>query len=148
MGFPRQEYWSGLPCPPPGDLPNPGIEPRSPALQADSLLLRYLGSPVWWFVLQSKLTAYNTIYFPTSSLSSDTILKTLWRLPWCSENTLLRYYISFQPLLSISQYYIFSPRCREVASSIPCLTQILSANNLLVWFQISSLLFHRRNVIV
>ena len=37
MGFPRQEYWSGLPFPSPGDLPNPGIEPRSPALQADSL---------------------------------------------------------------------------------------------------------------
>ena len=37
MGFSRQEYWSGLPCPPPGDLPNPGIEPRSPALQTDSL---------------------------------------------------------------------------------------------------------------
>ena len=36
-GFSRQEYWSGLPCPPPGDLPNPGIEPESPALQADSL---------------------------------------------------------------------------------------------------------------
>ena len=29
MGFSRQEYWSGLPCPPPGDLPNPGIEPTS-----------------------------------------------------------------------------------------------------------------------
>ena len=37
MEFSRQEYWSGLPCPPPGDLPHPGIEPRSPALQADSL---------------------------------------------------------------------------------------------------------------
>ena len=37
QGFSRQEYWSGLPCPPPGDLPNPGIEPRSPALKADSL---------------------------------------------------------------------------------------------------------------
>ena len=37
MGFSRQEYWSGLPCPPPGDLPNPGIKPRSPAFQADSL---------------------------------------------------------------------------------------------------------------
>ena len=40
MGFPRQEYWSGLPWPPPGDLPDPGIEPRSPAspaLQEDSL---------------------------------------------------------------------------------------------------------------
>ena len=36
MGFSRQEYWSGLPCPSPGDLPNPGIEPRSPALQVDA----------------------------------------------------------------------------------------------------------------
>ena len=36
-GFSRQEYWSGLPCPPPGELSNPGIEPRSSALQADSL---------------------------------------------------------------------------------------------------------------
>ena len=39
MGFSRQEYWSGLTSPPPGDLPNPGIEPRSPALQVDSLPL-------------------------------------------------------------------------------------------------------------
>ena len=37
MGFSRQEYWSGLPFPPPGDLPDPGIEPGSPALQADTL---------------------------------------------------------------------------------------------------------------
>ena len=37
MGFSRQEYWSGLPFPSPGHLPNPGIDPRSPALQADSL---------------------------------------------------------------------------------------------------------------
>ena len=38
MGFSRQEYWSGLPCPYPGNLPDPGIKPRSPTLQADSLL--------------------------------------------------------------------------------------------------------------
>ena len=37
MGFSRQEYWIGLPFSSPGDLPNPGIEPGSPALQADSL---------------------------------------------------------------------------------------------------------------
>ena len=36
-GFSRQEYWSGLPFPSPGDLPDPGIEPRSPTLQADAL---------------------------------------------------------------------------------------------------------------
>ena len=48
MGFFRQEYWSGLPCPPPGDLPNPGIEPESlisPALQEGSLLLAPPGKP-------------------------------------------------------------------------------------------------------
>ena len=39
MGFPTQEYWSGWPFPSLGDLPNPGIEPVSPALQWDSLLL-------------------------------------------------------------------------------------------------------------
>ena len=41
MGFSRQEYWSGLPCPPPGDRPNPGIKPGSPALQADTREARY-----------------------------------------------------------------------------------------------------------
>jgi len=39
VGFPRQEYWSGLPFPSPGDLPHPGIEPGSLALQVDSLPL-------------------------------------------------------------------------------------------------------------
>ena len=39
MGFSRLEYWSGLPFPSPGDLPNPGFEPRSPALQAADTLL-------------------------------------------------------------------------------------------------------------
>ena len=45
MGFSRQEYWSGLPCPPPGDLPDPGIKPMSlalsPVLKTDSLLLSH-----------------------------------------------------------------------------------------------------------
>ena len=45
MGFSRQEYWSGLPFPSPGDLPDPGIEPRSPALQADALTSEPPGMP-------------------------------------------------------------------------------------------------------
>ena len=45
MGFSRQENWSGLPCPPPRDLPNPETEPRSPALQADSLPPEPPGKP-------------------------------------------------------------------------------------------------------
>ena len=45
VGFSRQEYWSALPFPSPGDLPNPGIEPRSPTLQVDSLLSEPPGKP-------------------------------------------------------------------------------------------------------
>ena len=44
MGFSRQEYWSGLPFPPPGDLPDPGIESTSPALQVDPLPLSHEGN--------------------------------------------------------------------------------------------------------
>ena len=45
MGFSRQEYWSGLPFPSPGDLPDPGIEPGSPTLQAHSLTSEHQGGP-------------------------------------------------------------------------------------------------------
>ena len=45
MERPRQEYWSGLPFPPPGNLPDPGIELKSPALQVNSLPVSHLGSP-------------------------------------------------------------------------------------------------------
>ena len=49
MEFSRQKSWSGFPCPPPGDLPDPGVEPASPvalALQADSLPLTHWGSSI------------------------------------------------------------------------------------------------------
>ena len=45
MGFSRPEYWSGLPVPSPGDLPNPEIEPGSPALEADALTSEPTGKP-------------------------------------------------------------------------------------------------------
>ena len=45
MGFSKQEYWSGLPFPSPEDLPDTGIEPRSPAVQADSLPSEPPGAP-------------------------------------------------------------------------------------------------------
>ena len=50
MGFLRQEYWSGLPCPSPGDLPDPGIKlapPAAPTLQANSLWRSHWGSPIF-----------------------------------------------------------------------------------------------------
>ena len=45
MGFSMQEYWSGVPFPSPGDFPDPGVEPRSPALQADDLPTELRGKP-------------------------------------------------------------------------------------------------------
>ena len=55
MGFSRQEYWSGLPFPSPGDLSDPRTEPGSPALQADSLLSDSPEKPFWPIVgLQKK----------------------------------------------------------------------------------------------
>ena len=66
IGFSGQEYWSGLPCPPSGDLLDPGIKPTSPALQVDSSLLSHWGSPKviksssqpevrgWWFWAQNS----------------------------------------------------------------------------------------------
>ena len=57
MGFSRQEYWTGLPFPSPGDLPDPGIKPRSPSLQADSLLPESPGKP------QLSLTCPGALFF-------------------------------------------------------------------------------------
>ena len=74
MGFPKQEYWGGLPFPSPGDLPDPGIKPRSPALQADSLPTKLWGKPqrknmeryFFWnnsYLDTSQLTLKNTCIF-------------------------------------------------------------------------------------
>ena len=54
LGFSRQEYWSGLPFPSPGHLPDPGIEPRSPALQADALTSEPPGKPNLDSILKSR----------------------------------------------------------------------------------------------
>ena len=76
VGFSRQKYWSGLPCPPPGDLPNPGIEPRSPVLQVDSSLSEPPGKP--------KNTGVGNLfllqgYFPTQESNWD-LLHCRWIL--------------------------------------------------------------------
>ena len=54
MGFSREEYWGGLPCPPPGDLPNPGIKSRSPALQADYLLSEQADFFIVWATREAQ----------------------------------------------------------------------------------------------
>ena len=76
VGFSRQEYWSSLPFPSPEDLPDSGIEPWFPALQADSLPIELLGKPfkvikigicsqVFWLqslLIATRLSAYNDVY--------------------------------------------------------------------------------------
>ena len=54
MEFSREEYWSGLPFPSPGDLPDSGIEPMSPASQADSFLLNHQESPKCWILIVKR----------------------------------------------------------------------------------------------
>ena len=54
MEFPRQEYWSGLPFPSPGDLPDPWIKPASSAWQVDSLPLSHLGSPFLEYYITAR----------------------------------------------------------------------------------------------
>ena len=82
MGFSRQEYWSGSPWPSPGDLPNPGIELRSPALQADSLPSEPPGKPKNTGV--GSLSLLHGV-FPTQVLN--------WSLPHCRQ---IFYQLSYQ----------------------------------------------------
>ena len=81
MGFSRQEHWSGLLCPPPGDLPDLGIEPTSPALQVDSLPLNHQGSPSYLICnkkrnmwsendLSHPALSFGRLTLPTTSTSS------------------------------------------------------------------------------
>ena len=73
MGFFRQDYWSGLPCPPPEDLPNPGTEsmsPVSPALREDSLPAESSGKPKQepQVFISGRLTVTPTKLFQVASL--------------------------------------------------------------------------------
>ena len=67
----RQEYWSGWPFPSPEDIPDPGIEPESPALQADSLLSEPPGKPL--LLLKAAMSTYLPA-FPDFTHLSDTTL--------------------------------------------------------------------------
>ena len=74
MGFSGQEQWNGLPCPPPGNLPNPGIEPRSPALQADSLPAELSTIRLWsesHSVVSNSLQSHG-LYSPWDSPGQNT----------------------------------------------------------------------------
>ena len=87
MGFSRQKYWSGLPFPSPGDLPNPGIKPRSPTLQADSLPTEFQRSPcelVWLVFIFQIANPYSPPPPPSTCIQLDNPIKILvstWSVP-------------------------------------------------------------------
>ena len=74
MGFSRQEYWSGLPFPSPGDLPDPGIEPGSPTFQADALTSEPPGKPIDE-VRNSKLSSRQSSYSVFNRTTSAHLLQ-------------------------------------------------------------------------
>ena len=88
LGFSRQAYWSGLPRPPPGDLPNPGIEPRSPAWQVHSLPAEPQGKLLWimmpWtFVNSFVWTCFTRVHALTELLGlMTTFLSTVFFIFW------------------------------------------------------------------
>ena len=82
MGLSWQEYWSGLPCPSLGDLPNPGIEPRSPTLQADSLSIEPTGKPQKVFDWQNPGLNQGPLGLQSNSLPTELF----WFHPACHQD--------------------------------------------------------------
>ena len=80
MGFSRPEYWSRLPCPSPGDLPDPGTEPRSPTLQADSFLPEPPGSPFFCQGIWKDIEFMDVVV--VQSLSDVCLFETPWTAAW------------------------------------------------------------------
>ena len=104
-GFSKQEYWRGLPCPPPGDLPNPGIEPRSLTLQAHSLPFEPPGKPI------PTLTLYKE---PTHSASRSEEGKLLLVLtPSSSSKIPNKPLLEFLVWLFINFFWLRKPRRRR-----------------------------------
>ena len=99
MGFSRQEYWKRLPCPPPGDPPNPGTEPRSPALQADFLPSEPPGKPMNTGV--GSLSFLQGIFW--SQESSWSLLHCGWILYQLSSQRSPR---AFPPSASVPLYFL------------------------------------------
>ena len=90
MGFSRQEYWSGLPCPPPGGLLDPAVEPRSPGLQADPLPSEPPGKSYVHIKLAHKCSQkfiYNSYKLETIQISILTLVNELWHIHWMKHYT-------------------------------------------------------------
>ena len=111
MGFSRQEYWSGLPFPSPVDLPNPGMEPGSPALQTDALPSEPAGKPHYDANFQANRFSQ---LFSTLFLAPKTYLQTLlreWVIYHFSINALNHFFLQ-------NHFVLFSRLCVCEAGSV------------------------------
>ena len=97
MGFSRQEYWSGLTFPSPGDLPNPGIETRSPALQADLLTSEPPGKPI----------KVNNVYSSEDTINRLKRKTIKWERTFiaCTSNKALKWITELLPTLNWTKYW-------------------------------------------
>ena len=127
LGFPRQEYWSELPFASPGTLPNPGMEPMFPALQADSLPLSHQGN------LVSQLDDYKGAQFYLDPNCSDPYLLTGCRLnliksaPHLCSQSSLSASITKQHLVFSS--LVYTSTCQQSATQkVACRSVIASIN--------------------
>ena len=109
MGFSRQEYWSRLPFPSPGDLPDPEIKLRSPTLQADSLPSEPPGKPNYYNILYTTYSLYTIIDLSVQfSLVHSLSRVRLFATPWIAAR---------QASLSITISRPSSPWCHPTISS-------------------------------
>ena len=115
VGFSRQEYRSGLPFPSPGDFPDPGIEPRSPELQADSLLQTLPGKPSSQDILQ-RCSSHSNLFIEFYHLKR-----------WLLLFVLLKLHFPHSPNRLISQVEILIPRKFAVDCFLPTSYEIRHA---------------------
>ena len=129
IGFSRWEYWNGLPCPPPENHPDPGIEPNSsvaPALQADSLPPShqrvdskykdlYLDYQFCSIDLCSSLCQYHTVLIPVALYSEKAMAPHsstfAWKIPWTEKPGRLQSMVSLESATTERLYFHFSLSC-------------------------------------
>ena len=109
MGFPRREYWRGLPFPPSGDLPNPGIEPTSPVSLALAVVLFTTSAATWEAQKKSNVSKYTDGYEKHHTESKCWLTQTpiypFWYL-WFIINSRMYIYFSLYWLLLENQFPI------------------------------------------
>ena len=106
MGVSRQEYWSGLPCPPPGDLPDAEIEPVSPALQADSLEWATREAQINYTsikkILEREPAVSQLVYFVLHAVNGTSAMR-LWLIQFSSVQSLSRVRLFVTPWTAARQ---------------------------------------------